>query len=69
MEILCKRLKEMRLSKKLTLRGLAKEINISTSTYFYYEKGERVLPCDVLVLLCKYYNVPADYLLGLTDIY
>ncbi len=67
--IISKRLKELRNREKLSIRGLTKLINISPSTYFYYEKGTRILPCDVLVTICKFYNVPSDYIVGLVDIY
>ncbi len=69
MDIISKRLRELRQNKKLTLRGVAKELNIPASTYYYYENGVRILPCNILVTICKYYSVPSDYILGLTDIY
>ena len=35
-------------------------------TYSNYEKGHTSLPLDYLVKLTKFYNVSADFLLGLT---
>lgn len=35
--------------------------------YSRYERGERDIPLDVLVILAKYYNVSCDYILGLTN--
>ncbi len=69
MDIISKRLKELRNSKNLTVEKFAKNINLPTATYHHYEMATRKLPCDVLIAICKFYSVPADYLLGLTDIY
>ena len=38
---------------------------ISKKSYERYENGLRVLPSDILIIFCKYYNVSADYVLGL----
>ncbi len=63
------RLKELRKNKGLSIRELAKILNLTKDTYNNYERGLSKMPCDVLVTICKFYNVSADYLLGLTDIY
>ena len=44
---------------------LAELLNVSQSYYSKYEKGIRDLPIHHLITLCKYYNVSADYILGL----
>lgn len=46
---------------------IAKELNITQQQYQLYESGKRKLPIDKLIKLCKYYNLSADYLLGLID--
>lgn len=44
---------------------IADVLNVSQSYYSKYEKGIRELPLHHLITLCKYYNVSADYILGL----
>lgn len=60
------RLRELRGNKNQT--DVAKEIGISRSALSYYESGERTPDINVLYSIAKYYNVTADYLLGLSDI-
>lgn len=60
------RLKELRGNKNQT--ETAKEMGISRSALSYYEAGERTPDINVLCTIAKYYNVTADYLLGLSDI-
>ncbi|MCG4815084.1 MAG: helix-turn-helix transcriptional regulator [Agathobacter rectalis] len=36
--------------------------------YARYERGANELPIHHLLALCKYYNVSADYILGLSNI-
>ena len=35
--------------------------------YYRYESGLRDLPCELLVILAKIYNVSTDYILGLSN--
>ena len=35
--------------------------------YSNYELGQRDIPTDVLIKICKFYNISADYILGLTN--
>jgi len=60
-------LKELRDSKGISQRQLAKEIGISQSSVHAYEAGEKSPTIDVLLKLAKYFDVSADYLLGLSD--
>lgn len=69
MTVFSQRLKELRLENGLSLRALAKCIDIPYSTYTHYERDEREPPLDVLIKICDYFNVPADYLLGRIDGY
>lgn len=48
-------------------KDIAKELNITTQQYQLYESGKRKLPIDHIITLCKFYNLSADYLLGLID--
>lgn len=60
-----KRIKELREDKDLTQSDLAKILNTTQANYSYIENGVAYLKADELVKLCMYYNVSADYILGL----
>ena len=59
------RLRNLREDNNLTQEQCAKIAFISKKSYERYESGLRVLPSDILIIFCKYYNVSADYVLGL----
>jgi len=61
------RLKELRLDKKVSQKEISKEIGLSEKTISHYESGYSEPSLDILVKLCVYFNVTADYLLGLSD--
>lgn len=61
------RVKELRLSKKLSQRALGSIVNCSQN-YISQVELEKALPrADVLVSIAKYFGVSVDYLLCLTD--
>lgn len=62
-----KRLHDLRIDNDLRQEDVAKILKISGQAYGMYENGKRGLPIDVLITLCKFYNVSADYVLGLSD--
>ena len=59
------KLKELRIDADLTQTDVAKHLNMDQSNYAKYENGHRALPIERLRELCIYYNVSADYILGL----
>ncbi len=61
-------LRELREDNDLEQADVAKYLNIDKSYYGKYERGIHPLPIERLALLCKYYNVSADYILGLPDL-
>ena len=67
MDILSKRIKQLRIEKNVTLIQLAKDTNISKSALNNYELGLQIPSAQVIVVLAKYFNVSSDYLLGLKD--
>ena len=67
MEILAKRLVELRAAKKVSRREVSVIIGIVERTYQRYENDERDPDAPVLKKLADYYDVSADYLLGRTD--
>ena len=62
------KLKELREQVGFSQTQLANELGISRGSISHYENGERQPDVDVLVWLCKYFNVSADYLIGLSDV-
>ena len=60
------RLYELRKSRNLTQSAVAYKLNLSLSRISAYENGENI-PCDVLIILAKYYGVSIDYILCLSD--
>ena len=67
MEILAKRLIDLRTLKNVSRREVAARIGISERTYQRYENNERDPDAPVLKRLADYYDVSADYLIGRTD--
>ena len=66
-EIFRQRLIELRKEKQLNQRELAKAINISQVAICRWEQGINLPSIDILYRLCKFFDVSADYLIGLTD--
>ena len=50
----------------LSQAEVAKIINKSQQGYSHIENGRAELKLDDLALLCRFYNVSADYIIGLT---
>lgn len=67
MNIYIKRIKDLREDNDLTQMDIAKILNVSQTNYSKYERNERKLSIEQLIILCKYYGVSSDYILGFTD--
>ena len=67
LQLLCKRLLELRKSKKLTQEQLSNEVGFHQRTYSHYEDGSRVPTSYKVYYIAVYYNVSFDYLVGKTD--
>lgn len=61
------RIKNLRVDHDKTQKELAEFLHTGQSYYAKYENGHRPLPIDRLRELCLYYNVSADYILGLPE--
>jgi repressor LexA len=68
MEDFGSRLKELRLSKGMSLRDLAVACNTSKSAIGYYENNQRRPKYETLEAFADIFNVDIDYLLGKSDI-
>lgn len=61
------RLRNVREDRDLTQAEIGKLLNKSQQGYNHIEAGRAELKIDDLVKLCKYYDLSADYLIGLTQ--
>lgn len=61
------KLKELRKEKSLTQKQLAEILEVSTTCYAGYEQGYREPDFKTLKKICLFFDVSADYLLGLED--
>ncbi len=62
-----KRIRDLREDNDKTQQEIAELLGTSQTMYARYERGANELPIRHLIELCKYYNVSADYILGLKD--
>ena len=60
-----KRIRDLREDHDKTQQEIADILGTSQTMYARYERGANEMPIRHLITLCKYYNVSADYLLGL----
>lgn len=61
------RLKTLRLEKKLSQAKLAQALGLSANTISQYENGKRFPDQKGIITICRYFNISADYLFGLSD--
>jgi len=67
MEIFGLRLKTLRLAKSLTQKQLAEKLDIGKGAISAYEQNTMYPSIDVLIKICQFFNVSADFLLGLSE--
>ena len=62
-----KRIRDLREDHDKTQQEIADILGTSQTMYARYERGANEMPLRHLIVLCKYYGVSADYILGLKD--
>lgn len=62
-----KRLRDIREDRDLTQAEIGQILNKSQQGYNHIETGRAELRMDDLVKLCRFYNLSADYIIGLTN--
>ena len=67
-EIFAERLKETRMKAKESQKTLGEVLDVTASQIADMESGRRGTTIEKLALICRHYNVSADYLLGLSDL-
>ena len=60
-------LKTIRKERGLSQAQVAAALNTTQQQYSKYEKGLHELPASRIIVLCKLFDVSADWLLGLTE--
>ena len=61
------RLKKLREERKMSQGEVASKLNLENTTISGYERNVTIPSLEVLRSLAVFYNISADYLLGLTD--
>ena len=61
------RLRNIREDRDLTQEEIGKLLNKSQQGYSHIESGRAELKIDDLVTLCRFYNLSADYIIGLVS--
>ncbi len=67
MEIFAQRLKDLRTSKNLSLDRLGKIIGVSDTAILKWEQNKSDPTAQNIVQIAKFFEISADYLLGLED--
>ena len=62
-----KRIRDLREDSDKTQQEIADILGTSQTMYARYERGANELPIRHLIVLCQYYKVSADYILGLSN--
>ena len=61
------RMRNLREDRDLTQKEVGMLLNKSQQGYNHIEAGRAELKIDDLIKLCKFYNLSADYIIGLTN--
>lgn len=67
MTVLSKRIKELRIDKGINRETLADAVGVDKRTISFWENAVNEPKASYIIKLAKYFNVSADYLLGLED--
>lgn len=61
------KIRDLREDNDLKQSQIAEYLMCDQSLYSKYERGERVVPSEILEKLAVFYKTSVDYLIGLTD--
>ena len=65
MSVNLNKLRGLREDNDLTQTQIAEVLGTSQTMYARYERGANEMPIRHLITICRYYNISADYILGL----
>ena len=60
-------LRTIRTQRRKTQEDIADVLQITQQQYSRYELGMHDIPVRYIIVLCKFYGISADWLLGLKD--
>lgn len=61
------RMRNLREDRDLTQKQVGEVIHKSQQGYSHIEDGRAELKIEDLIILCRFYGVSSDYLIGMTD--
>lgn len=61
------RIKDLRTENNLSQTEFANIFGVSQDTVSLWEKGKSLPNTEYIILICKHFEISADYLLGLID--
>ena len=67
MKIFAQQLRNLRIEHNLSMKQLAKELNVTDAAISYWENDINEPKISYLVDIAKFFDVTTDYLLGLED--
>ncbi|CEI80862.1 MULTISPECIES: helix-turn-helix domain-containing protein [Oceanobacillus] len=67
MDVFKERLIDLRVELGYKQENVAKELNLTTSAYGYYEQGKNEPSLETLYKIANFFQVSIDYLLGIID--
>jgi transcriptional regulator with XRE-family HTH domain len=67
MDMYYKRIRELREDSDILQKDVAKLLNTTQQHYSRIENSATEITADRVIVLAKFYNVTADYILGLCD--
>ena len=65
MKFCYQRIRDLREDSDKTQADIANILGVHITQYRRWETGETEIPVHILIELCKYYNVSADYILNI----
>lgn len=65
MDTFYNRMRDIRKDNDKTQQQVADHLSIQRNQYQLYESGKRYIPIDLFIKFCEYFEVSADYILGL----
>lgn len=66
-KIFGERLKYLRTEKGIGQNLLAEQLQLSNASVSYWETGKQIPSAEVVFKLAMFFNVSADYILGITN--
>jgi transcriptional regulator with XRE-family HTH domain len=67
MQYFAEKMIELRKSRGLSQKQVAENIGVTPGIVSAYELGKKYPSLEVLINICTFFNVSADYMLGLSD--